>query len=161
MNVAAFAIPLFRTGVRRSADERGWPNAQHKPLNAAKNLERPKNTEEYKIRYSGLAPLHIRCQMVPLLCFFVLFSTGSCCLFSFLLWWLVGWVYYHCLPYPWFCLDHHQFICRELALGSGFPSQFGNRFYVFLSLLSLVTGIWYHTVWTRPHNSQAPCEMSP
>ena len=40
LNVAVFAIPLFRTKVGRSADERRWLNAQRKPLNAAKNTER-------------------------------------------------------------------------------------------------------------------------
>ena len=57
-NVTVFAIPLFRTEVGRSADERRWPNAQRKPLNVTKNTERPKNTEEYKVEYSGLAPLY-------------------------------------------------------------------------------------------------------
>ena len=63
-NVAVLAIPLFGTEVGRSADKRSWPNAQRKPLNAAKNTERlrirsgTKNTEH---GYSGLAPLYMGC----------------------------------------------------------------------------------------------------
>ena len=53
-NVAILAIPLFRTEVGRSVDERRWQNAQRKSLNSAKNTEQ---CQEYGTRILGLSSI--------------------------------------------------------------------------------------------------------